>query len=68
MMSNIAKSFDILANLYNLSSLYNYFDSPTKLFLELYLSKFFNTSAKSFFPCIHFYERYFRLNYMYVII
>jgi len=29
---------------------YNYFDDPTKLFLELYLSKFLDILAKSFFP------------------
>jgi len=27
----------------------NYFDGPTKLFLDLYLLKFLGTSAKSFF-------------------
>jgi len=27
-----------------------YFDGPTKLFSDLYLSKFLNISAKSFFP------------------
>ena len=32
-MSNIAKSVDILT--ISLSVLYNYFDSPTKLFLDL---------------------------------
>jgi len=32
--------------------LYNYFDDPTKLFLDLYLAKFLNISAKPFFPCI----------------
>jgi len=33
--------------------LHNYFDSPTKLFSDLYLAKFLDTSAKSFFSCIH---------------
>jgi len=27
------------------------YDGPTKLFLDLYLPKFLDTSAKSFFPC-----------------
>jgi len=46
-MSNAAKNFDILAT--SLNILYNYFDNPTKLFLNLNLVKFLNTSAKSFF-------------------
>jgi len=37
MMSNAAKSFDILA--INLS-VYNYFNNLTKLFSDLYLTKF----------------------------
>jgi len=49
MMSNAAKSFDVLV--ISLSVLRNYFDNPTKLFSDLYLAKFFNTSAKSCFPC-----------------
>jgi len=40
------KNFDILEIL---SILHNYFDNPTKLFLDLYLAKFLNT-AKPFFP------------------
>jgi len=40
------KSFDILA--ISLSVLYNYFDSLTKLFSNLYLSEFLDV-AKSFF-------------------
>jgi len=44
-MSNIAKSFDILAT--NLSDLHNYFDSPTKLFLDLYLAKFLEQNQSS---------------------
>jgi len=28
-----------------------YFDSLTRLFSDLYLAKFLNTSAKLFFPC-----------------
>jgi len=49
-MSNAAKNFDILTT--SLSVLYNYFDNPIKLFSDLYLVKFLNTSAKLFFPCI----------------
>jgi len=48
MMSNVAKSFDIVAT--NLSVLHNYSDSPTKLFSDLYSVKFLNASAKPFFP------------------
>jgi len=45
---NTAKSFNILATSWNV--LYN-FDSPqTKLFSNLYLAKFLDTSAKLFFP------------------
>jgi len=32
--------------------MYNYFDNSIKLFSYLYLAKFLNISAKSFFPCI----------------
>jgi len=42
-MSNVAKSFDILVT--SLRVLYNYFDSSTKLFLDLYLAKFLYISA-----------------------
>jgi len=52
-MSNAAKNFDILTT--SLSVLHNYFDSLTKLFLDLYLAKFSDTSAKSFFPYIYIY-------------
>jgi len=31
--------------------LHNYFDGPTKLFSDVYLIIFLNTSAKSFFLC-----------------
>jgi len=31
--------------------LYNYFNSPTKLFSDLYLAKFLDISVKSFFSC-----------------
>jgi len=46
---NIAKNFDILV--INVSVLHNYFDGSTKLFSDLYLVKFLNTSTKSFFLC-----------------
>jgi len=48
MMSNVAKSLDIVAT--NLSVLHNYSDSLTKLFSDLYSVKFFNASAKPFLP------------------
>jgi len=44
-----AKSFNILAT--SLNVLHNYFNGPNKLFSDLYLAKFLNTSAKPFFPC-----------------
>jgi len=47
MTSSIAKNFDILATILNI--LY-YLDSLIKLFLDLYLTKFLDTSAKPFFP------------------
>jgi len=46
----LAKSFDIPVT--SLSVLYNYFDSPTKLFSNLYPIKFFNISAKRSFRFI----------------
>jgi len=49
-MNNAAKNFDILT--ISLNVLYNYFDNPIKLFSDLYLVKFLNTSAKLFFSCI----------------
>jgi len=45
MMSNDAKSFDILS----VWILYNYCNDPTKLFSNVYLIKYI--LAKSFFPC-----------------
>jgi len=33
----------------SLNVLHNYFDNPTKLFSDLYLAKFLNILAKSFF-------------------
>jgi len=50
MMSN-AKNFNILLAA-NLNVLHNYFDSLTKLFSELYLAKFLDTSAKRSFCVI----------------
>jgi len=44
MTQNTAKSFNIL--------LHNYFDGSNKIiFIDLYLAKFVNISAKPFFPC-----------------
>jgi len=48
MMSNAIKSFDILAA--NLSILHGYF-GITKLFLDIYVTKFLDILAK-FFPCM----------------
>jgi len=48
-MSNTAESFDILT--ISLSIPYNYFDGLIKLFSDLYLTKFLDVLAKSFFPC-----------------
>jgi len=45
MMSNAAKSFDILVTS---SSILHNFDSSTKLFSDLYLAKFLDTSVKLF--------------------
>jgi len=52
MMSNAAKNVDILASILNV--LHNYFDSLIKLFSDLYLAKFLDTSAKPFFPCNYY--------------
>jgi len=46
-MNNVVKSFNILA--ISLSVLHNHFDSSTKLFSDLNLAKFLDTSVKSFF-------------------
>jgi len=43
------KYFDIPVT--SLSVLHNYFDGLTKLFSDLYLVKFLDSSAKPFFPC-----------------
>jgi len=58
-MNSAAKSFDILAILLaSLSILHNYFDDLTKLFSDLYLAKFLDTSSKPFFPCIFNINKY----------
>jgi len=49
MMSNAKKSFSSLA--INMSVLHNSFDSLTKLFSDVYLTKFLDTLAKPFFSC-----------------
>jgi len=46
-LNNATKNFDILTT----NVLYNYFDSLTKLFSDLYLAKFLDTSANPFFLC-----------------
>jgi len=48
MMSNAAKSFDVLA--IGLNVLHNYFDSPNYFQICIYLN--FYTSPKLFFPYI----------------
>jgi len=48
MRSNSTKNFDILATSLSVVII---IDSPTKLFSNLYLAKFLDTSAKSLFPC-----------------
>ena len=50
-------SFYILVKL-NILHLYNYFDSPRKLFSDPNLAKFLNISAKPFFPRIHMFINY----------
>jgi len=47
MISNAVKSFNIPAT--SLTVLYNYFDSLTKLFSDLYLVKFLGILTKLFF-------------------
>jgi len=46
-MSNAAKNFDIATSF---DILHNYFDDLTKLFSDLYPTKFLDTSSKSFLP------------------
>jgi len=57
MMNKIVKNFDILAH--NLNVLHNHFNGPTKLFLDLYLPKFLDTSVKSFFLCSSIFALFF---------
>jgi len=45
----LQKNVNILVT--SLSVLHNHFDSLIKLFLGLYLARFLDTSAKTFFPC-----------------
>jgi len=62
MINNTVISFDIIAT--SLSDLRNYFDSPTKLFSDLYLVKFLNTSAKHFFCVAFFLFFYFSIKHI----
>jgi len=50
-MNNVVKNFEQFLTI-SLSVLYNYFNSITKLFSNLYLAKFLNILAKIFFPVI----------------
>jgi len=50
MMNNAVKNFDILA--IHFSVFYYYFDNSIKLFSDLYLTKFVDTSIKPFFSCV----------------
>jgi len=51
MISNTAKSFDTLVT--SLSTLHNYFDDLTNLFLDLYLVKFLiSQQNRSFRKCL----------------
>ena len=52
MISIIAKSFNIIT--ISLSVLHNYLDGPTKLFSNLYLTKFLDISEKLSFLCYNF--------------
>jgi len=45
----------LLITLLCLSFPYNYFDGTTKLFSDLYLVKFWDTPAKSFFSCRYYF-------------
>lgn len=47
LVARMSKLFTAL--LVVLGVLHNYFDSPTKLFLDLYLAKFLDTLANPFF-------------------
>jgi len=60
-MTKLQKSFNILA--ISLNVLRNYFDGPqTKLFSDLYLTKFLDTWVKSFFLlCVYRYQYVLRI-------
>jgi len=49
MFKLVAKMFKTFFSL--VKRVHNYFDGSTKLFSDLYLIKFLDTLAKSFFPC-----------------
>jgi len=49
LIARMLKLFVALSS--TLKFLYNYFDGLTKIFLDLYLAKFLDPSAKLFFPC-----------------
>jgi len=52
---NVAKSFNnlsiIIISLNNFTVLHNYFNGPKLFLIYLYLAKFLDTSAESFFSC-----------------
>ena len=51
LIARMPKSFTALLIMFECFIQYNSFDSLTKLFLDsYYLAKFFDASAKSFFP------------------
>jgi len=54
MISNAAKSFDILAT--SLNALYNYFNL-TKLFSDLYLIKFLDTSSSKIVLSVYIFSK-----------
>jgi len=53
MMSNAVKNFDIPGTNSNVLIIHNYFNNLIKLFLDPYLAKFLDFSAKLFFSCIY---------------
>jgi len=48
LVAKMSKFFTVLLFMFEFP---NYFYGSTKLYLDLHLAKFLNTSAKSFFPC-----------------
>jgi len=50
LIARTSKLFAVLFSMLEILILRNYFNNPTKLFLDVYLAKFLDTSAKSFFP------------------